>query len=103
MCADFVLLADGAASNEVIDEDGKSRPPKIMFHDGLGTKTSEVARERRRVDGVKKRGASGWWYIHTALVVEASIVESPVGQGGAWKEGHFVRQVLNSTKDKRVR
>ena len=43
MCAGFVLLADGAASNEVVDEDRKSRPPKVAFNDGLGAKTSEMA------------------------------------------------------------
>ena len=43
MCANFVLLADGVAGNEVIDEDGKSRPPKVTFNDGLGAETSEMA------------------------------------------------------------
>ena len=53
MCANFVLLVDGAAGDEVIDKDGKSRPPKVVFNDGLGEKTSEVSRERRGMDRMK--------------------------------------------------
>ena len=86
MCANFVLLADGAASNEVIDEDGKSRPPKVVFNDGPGAKTSEVTRERGGMDGVEERGTGGRWYIHATFIVEVSIVKSPVSEGGTWEE-----------------
>ena len=91
MCTDFVLLADGTASNKVIDEDGKSRPPKVAFNDGFGAKTSEMARERRGMDGVKERGAGGWWYIHATFIVEVSIVKSPVSERGTWEEGGTIR------------
>ena len=84
MCANLILLANGAAGNKVIDEDGKSRPPKVAFNDGFGTETSEMARERRGMDGMKERGAGGWWYIHSTFVVEVSIVESPVSEGRTW-------------------
>ena len=91
MCANLVLLADGAAGNKVIDEDGKSRPPKVAFNDGLGAKASEMARERRGMDGMKERGTGGWWYIHSTLVVEVSVVKSPVSEGGAWEERCIIR------------
>ena len=79
MCTGLVLLADGTAGNKVVDEHRKPRPPKIAFNNGLGVKTSEVAREGRGMDGVKERGSSGRWYIHSAFIVEVSIVKSPVG------------------------
>ena len=45
VCASLVLLANGAASNKVIDKYRKPRPPRIAFYNGLGTETSEMARE----------------------------------------------------------
>ena len=98
MCTSLVLLANGAAGNEVIDEDRKSRPPKVTFNDGLGAEASKMARERRGVDGMKERRTGGRWYIHAALIIEVSVVKSPVSKGGTWEEGSIVRQVLNSTK-----
>ena len=86
MCADLVLLANSAAGNKVIDEDRKSRPPKVALNDGLRAETSKVTRERGGMDGVQERGASGRWYIHTAFIVKMSVVKSPVGKGGTWKE-----------------
>ena len=90
MCANFILLANGAAGNKVIDEYGKSRPLKVAFNDSLGAKSSEMARERRGMDGMKERGTSGRWYIHSTLVVEVSVVKSPVSEGGTWEEGCFI-------------
>ena len=89
MCADFVLLANGATGDKVIDEDGKPWPPEVAFDDGLGTEPSEMAQDRGGMDGVQERGTSGWWYIHTTLVVEVSIVKGPVGEGGSGKKGSF--------------
>ena len=53
MCTGLVLLTNGAASNEVVDKHGKSRPPEVMFNNGLGMETSKVAREGRGMDGVE--------------------------------------------------
>ena len=69
MRASFVLLANGATSDEVIDENGESRPPKVSFHNGLGAEASKMAREGRGMDGMKERGTGGRWYIHSTLVV----------------------------------
>ena len=55
MCADFILLANGATGDEVVDKDGKSRPPKVALDDGLGAKSSEMARDRGGMDGVQER------------------------------------------------
>ena len=46
MCADLILLANGAAGDKVVDKDRKSRPPKVAFDDGFGTKPSEMTRYR---------------------------------------------------------
>ena len=89
MCADFVLLANGATGNKVIDEDGKPRPPEVAFDDSFGAEPSEMARGRGGVDGVQERGTSGWWYIQTTLVIEVSVVKGPVGEGGSGKKGSF--------------
>ena len=43
VCASLVLLANGAASNKVIDKYRKSWPPKVTFNNGLGMKMSKVA------------------------------------------------------------
>ena len=43
MCADLVLLANSATGDEVIDEDGKSGPPKVAFDNGFGAEPSEMA------------------------------------------------------------
>ena len=80
MRASLILLANGAASNKVIDKHRKSRPPKITFNNGLGAKTSKVAQEGGRMDEVKKRGPSGRQYIHATLIVKVSIVKSPVSE-----------------------
>ena len=55
MSASLVLLANGTASNEVVDKHGEARPPKVPFNNGLGAKTPEVARKGRGMDGVKER------------------------------------------------
>ena len=81
MCADFILLANGATGDKVVDEDGKAWPPKVALDDGLGAKSSEMARGRGGMDGVQERGTSGRWYIHTTLVIEVSVVKGPVGEG----------------------
>ena len=103
MCASFVLLANSATSDKVVDKYGKPRPPKIAFNNGLGTETSEVAREGRGMNGVKERGPSGRWYIHPTFIVEVSIVESPVGERGMWEERGIIGQVLNGLKYEGIR
>ena len=89
--ADLVLLAYGATSNEVVDEYRQPRPPKVALNDGFGAKMSEMARERGGMDGMKKRGTGGRWYIHSTFIVEMAIVEGPVGEGGTWEEGCILR------------
>ena len=42
------------------------------------------------------------WYVHPTLVVEVSIVESPVGERGAWEERGIVGQILNGMKYERI-
>ena len=61
-----------------------------------------MARDRGGMDGMQERGTSGWRYVHSTLVVEVSVVKSPVSKGGSGKKGCFVGEVLDSTKDERV-
>ena len=53
MCTGLVLLANGAAGNEVVDKHRKSWPPEVMFNNGFGMETSEVTREGGGMDGVE--------------------------------------------------
>ena len=102
MCSNFVLLANGAAGDEVVDENRKSRPPKVTFDNGFGAKSSKMTRKGGRMDGVQERRTSRWWYIHTAFVIEVAVVKGPVGEGGSGEKGCFVGEVLDSTKNERV-
>ena len=78
MGVDLVLLAEGAAINEVFYEEGKTWPPKITFKDSLGVEDTHVTHGGGRVDGVEKRGAGRWGNIHPSLKVKVSIVISPI-------------------------
>ena len=77
----FCWQIHSAASNEVIDEDGKPRPPEVALDDSLGAEPSEMTSGRGGMDGVQERGASGWRYIHTTFVIEVSVVKGPIGEG----------------------
>ena len=55
------------------------------------------------MDGVKERGLSGRWYIHAALIVKVSIVESPVGERRMGEERGIVRQVLDGVEYEGIR
>ena len=46
----FVLLANRATSNEVVDKQGEARPPEVAFNDSLSVKSPKVTRERGRMD-----------------------------------------------------
>ena len=91
MCADLILLTDGAASDKVVDEDGKSWPPKVTLDDGLGAESPQMTRDWGGMDGVKERGTGGRWNIHSTFIVEVSVVKSPISEGGAWEEGCIFR------------
>ena len=69
MCTGFVLLANGAASNKVVNEYRKSWPPKVTFNNSLGVEVSEVTREGGGMDGVKERRPGRGWYIHPSLII----------------------------------
>ena len=49
----FVLLADGAASDEVFDKGREAQPPEISFQNRLGAKDTHVTRQRGRMDRVE--------------------------------------------------
>ena len=69
VCNSLILLANCTAGNEVVNEDGKSRPPKVTLNDSFGAKTSKMAREGRGMERVEERGASRRRYVHSTLVV----------------------------------
>ena len=43
MSVNFVLLANSATSNKMLDKGGQARPPEITFKDRLGAEDSHVA------------------------------------------------------------
>ena len=44
MSVGFVLLADGASSDEVLHKGGEARPPEIPFQNRFGAKDTHVTR-----------------------------------------------------------
>ena len=69
MSMDLVLLANGTASDKVVNKHRESRPPEVTFNNSFGVKTSEVTREGRGMDGVEQGGSSRGWYIHLSLII----------------------------------
>ena len=53
MSTGLVLLANGTASNKVVNEYGKTQPPKVTLNNSLSSETYEVTREGGRMDGVE--------------------------------------------------
>ena len=49
----LVLLADGAASDEVLHKGGEAWPPEIPFENCFGVKDTHVTRQRGGMDGVE--------------------------------------------------
>ena len=50
MCADLVLLANGAASYKVVDIHRETWPPEIMLDGCLSLEASKVTEEGGRMD-----------------------------------------------------
>ena len=103
MSVGLVLLADWATGDEVFDECGEARPPKIMFQDCLGAEDTHVTRQGRGMDRVEQGGASGRGYEHTIAEVEMSVIERPVRERGAGEQGRALVQSSESPKYKRIR
>ena len=77
----LVLLACGAARDKGIDKGGQTRPPEVMFDDGLGVEMPCMPRGGGFVQRTNKGAAGCQWYIHLALKVEAVILKGPVSEG----------------------
>ena len=50
MSVDFVLLANSATHNKMLDKGGKTWPPEVPFEDRLGMENTHMTREGGRVD-----------------------------------------------------
>ena len=46
VCVSLVLLTDRTAGDEVLDQGGETRLPKVPFQDCFGTKDPHMSRER---------------------------------------------------------
>ena len=53
MSTDLVLLANGAASDKVVNEYRKSQPPKVVLDNSFSSKVSEVSKDWRGMDRVE--------------------------------------------------
>ena len=79
----LVLLARGAARDKGIDKGGQTRPPEVVFDDGLGAETPCMPRSGGFVQRANEGVAGRQWYIHSSLKVEAAVLKDPVSEGRA--------------------
>ena len=77
----LVLLACGAARDKGIDKGGQTRPPEVVFDDGLDAEMSCMPRGGGFVQRANEGVAGQWWYIHSSLKVEVAILKGPVSKG----------------------
>ena len=68
MCVNFVLLANSATSNEIINKHGEAWPPEVAFYNSLCAELSKMTRMWSRMDRVKQGGPSGRWDICTFVL-----------------------------------
>ena len=79
MSVHFVLLANSAAHNKMLDKGGKARPLEITFKDRLSVEDPHVARKGGRVDQMEEgRGGN----IHMLAEIKMAVVKRPVRKGG---------------------
>ena len=78
MSVNLILLADGAASNEIFHKGGETRPPKVTVEDGLGVEDTHMAHKGRRMDRMKESRPGRGGNKHAISEVEMSIVVGPV-------------------------
>ena len=77
----LVLLARGTARDKGIDKGGQTRPPEVMFNDGLGAEMPCMLRSGGFMQRANEGAAGQWWYIHSSLKVEAAVLKGPVSEG----------------------
>ena len=102
MCVGLVLLADRAASDEVLCEGGETWPPETLFKDHFGTKDTHVTQQRGGVDGVEQGRASRGGYEHVIAEIKMSVIKRPVQEGGASEQGRAVVQSGEYVKHKAI-
>ena len=78
MSVNLILLADGAASDEIFHKGGETRPPKVTVEDGLGVEDTHMAHKGRRMDRMKESRPGRGGNKHAISEVEMSIVVGPV-------------------------
>ena len=83
MVVHLVLLTSGTARDRGIDKGGQTRPPEVAFDDGFDMKTPCMPSSGGFMQRTNKGVAGCWWYVHSSLKVEATILKGPVGEGGA--------------------
>ena len=75
MSVDFVLLANRAACNEMLDKGGKAWPPEVPFKDSLSVENTHMTQEGRRVDQMEESRAGQGRNIHMFVKVKVAIVK----------------------------
>ena len=75
MSVDFVLLANRAACNEMLDKGGKAQPPEIAFKDRLGVEDPHVAQKGGSMDQMEEGRVGRGRNIHPFSEIKMAIVK----------------------------
>ena len=103
MSVGFVLLANGAASDEVLHKGRETRPPEIPFQKRFGARDTHVPRQGRGMDRVEQSRASRRGYEHTIAEVKMPVIEGPVGERGTGEQGRALVQSSESFQHEGIR
>ena len=78
MSAHFVLLANSAAHNKMLDQGGEAQPPEVPFKDRLSVEDPHVARKGGGVDRMEEGRADRGGNIHTPAEIKMAVIKGPV-------------------------
>ena len=98
----FVLLACGAARDKGIDKGGQTRPPEVMFDDGLGVEMPCMSGGGEFMQRANEGVAGCRWYIHSSLKVEAVVLKGPISEGRIRKQRGAILRSLDCFQNKGV-
>ena len=96
------LLACGTARDKGIGKGGQTRPPEVMFDNGLGVETPCMSRGAGFVQSANEGVASRQWYIHSSLKVEAAILKGPISEGRTREQRGAILHSLDCFQNKGV-
>jgi len=92
----LVGLASSAASHELANKSGKTRPPVVTLNQVNGVEIATMPPHRGTVERVNQVLSSWFGNIKTALIVESTVKERPVVAGRTRKEGGVLSHSIGS-------